>query len=85
MTAYLEDRPIYFFDEWAASQDPSYRDIFYRQLLPELKARGKLIFVISHDDTYYDVADRIVKLDYGQIVEEKFVVPSGTSIEFSIT
>ena len=73
LTAYLEDRPIYVFDEWAASQDPIFKEIFYRQLLPELKARGKLIIVISHDDHYYDVADRIIKLNYGQIEEDQWV------------
>jgi putative ATP-binding cassette transporter len=73
LTAYLEDRPIYIFDEWAASQDPMFKEVFYRQLLPELKARGKLIIVISHDDHYYDVADRIIKLNYGKIEEDKWI------------
>lgn len=68
VTAFLEDRPIYVFDEWAADQDPYFKDIFYTQVLPELKARNKTVFVISHDDRYYSVADRIVKLDDGQIV-----------------
>ncbi len=67
LTAYIEDRPIYFFDEWAADQDPVFKKIFYYELLPELKSRGKTIFVISHDDHYFHVADRIVKLNYGQI------------------
>lgn len=67
LTAYLEDRPIYLFDEWASDQDPFFRDIFYKQLLPELKGRGKTVFVISHDDRYFDVADRAIKLDYGKI------------------
>ncbi|BAC09201.1 cyclic peptide export ABC transporter [Thermosynechococcus vestitus] len=68
LLAYLDDRPAYLFDEWAADQDPMFRDIFYRQLLPELKAQGKTVFVISHDDRYFDVADRLIKLDYGQLV-----------------
>ncbi|MES1243388.1 MAG: cyclic peptide export ABC transporter [Acidobacteriota bacterium] len=67
LTAYLEDRPIYLFDEWAADQDPEFKKVFYDQLLPELKARGKTVLVISHDDRYYHVGDRIVKLDYGQL------------------
>ncbi len=67
LTAYLEDRPIYLFDEWASDQDPFFRDIFYKQLLPELKRRGKTVFVISHDDRYFDIADRAIKLDYGKI------------------
>jgi putative ATP-binding cassette transporter len=68
LTAYLEDRPFYVFDEWAADQDPLFKEIFYRQLLPDLKARGKTILVISHDDRYFDAADRILKLDYGQLI-----------------
>lgn len=67
LTAYLEDRPIYLFDEWAADQDPLFKQIFYYQLLQDLKARGKAVIVISHDDRYYDLADRIIKLEYGQI------------------
>jgi putative ATP-binding cassette transporter len=68
LTAYLEDRPFYLFDEWAADQDPYFKNVFYTQLLPELKARGKTVLVISHDDRYFDTADRIIKLDYGKIV-----------------
>lgn len=67
LTAFLEDRPVYVFDEWAADQDPYFKNIFYTQLLPQLKARNKTVFVISHDDRYYFVADRIIKLDDGQI------------------
>ena len=60
LTAYLEDRPVYIFDEWAADQDPTFKEIFYLQLLPELQARGKTTIVISHDDKYYYVADRVI-------------------------
>ncbi|HEY9284927.1 MAG TPA: cyclic peptide export ABC transporter [Pyrinomonadaceae bacterium] len=66
LTAYLEDRHIYVFDEWAADQDPQFRELFYLQLLPGLKARGKTVLVISHDDRYYYLADRMIKLDYGR-------------------
>ena len=30
---------------------------------------GKTIIAISHDDRYFDVADRIYRLDYGQLVD----------------
>jgi putative ATP-binding cassette transporter len=70
LTAYLEDRPIYVFDEWAADQDPQFKAVFYMQILPELKARGKTVFVITHDDRYYDCADRIIKLDEGKVVSD---------------
>jgi putative ATP-binding cassette transporter len=65
LTCYLEDRPIYFFDEWAADQDPKFKELFYCSLLPELKSRGKTVIVISHDDRYYGVADRVVTLESG--------------------
>ena len=70
LTAYLEDRPVYVFDEWAADQDPSYKQVFYQRLLPELKARGKCVVVVTHDDRYFHLGDRVIKLDAGRIVEE---------------
>ena len=76
LTAYLEDRPIYLFDEWAADQDPVFKSFFYRVLLPELRHRGKTVVVISHDDAYFDAADRVVGLDYGQIVDR---IPGGST------
>jgi putative pyoverdin transport system ATP-binding/permease protein len=74
LTAYLEDRPIYVFDEWAADQDPQFKEIFYHHLLPELRARGKAVLVITHDDRYFGVADRILKLEDGQLVSDEPVV-----------
>jgi putative ATP-binding cassette transporter len=71
LTAYLENRSFYLFDEWACDQDPQFKSIFYHQLLPDLKARGKTALVITHDDNYFSCADRIIKLDYGQIISEK--------------
>ena len=70
LNAYLEDRPVYIFDEWAADQDPFFKDVFYTQILPEMRQRGKTIFVISHDDRYYHIADRIIKLEYGKIISD---------------
>ena len=70
LTAYLEDRPVCVFDEWAADQDPSYKQVFDRQLLPELKARGKCIVVVTHDDRYFSLGDRVIKLEAGLIVDE---------------
>ena len=81
LTAYLEDRPVYVFDEWAADQDPNYKQIFYTRLLPELKARGKCVVVVTHDDRFFSLGDRVVKLEAGRIVS---VSPSdGTDQEGS--
>jgi putative ATP-binding cassette transporter len=68
LTAYLENRQIYILDEWAADQDPHYRSVFYSEILPELKRLGKTVIVITHDDRYFHVADRILKLDFGRVV-----------------
>ena len=69
LAAYLEDRPIFLFDEWAADQDPNFKSLFYQEILPELRARGKTVFVISHDQRYYDTADRVIQLDDGWMAE----------------
>ena len=64
---YLEDRPIYVFDEWAADQDPEFRQFFYTELLQELKQKGKTVIAVSHDDRYFHVADRVITMDFGTI------------------
>ncbi|MDE9517909.1 cyclic peptide export ABC transporter [Xenorhabdus bovienii] len=69
VAAYLEDRPLYLFDEWAADQDPVFKRLFYTELLPELRSRGKTVIVISHDDAYFDIAERVIKLEDGNIKE----------------
>jgi cyclic peptide transporter len=68
--SYIDDSDIYLFDEWAADQDPEFRRYFYADLLPALRRRGKTILAITHDERYFGSADRIVKLDQGQMVGE---------------
>lgn len=70
LSACLEKRPICIFDEWAANQDPKSRRAFYHEILPELKAEGKALLVISHDEDEFEVADRVIRLRDGRIVEE---------------
>jgi putative ATP-binding cassette transporter len=67
VNAWIEERPVLVFDEWAADQDPTFRRIFYTELLPDLKRLGKTIIVISHDDRYFDVADQLVRMDSGKV------------------
>jgi putative ATP-binding cassette transporter len=71
LTTWLEDRPLVLFDEWAADQDPGFRDFFYTQVLPQLKEQGKTVVVISHDDRYYGIADRVLTLDQGALLSEE--------------
>jgi putative ATP-binding cassette transporter len=68
VVAYLENRPFFVFDEWAADQDPVFKEVFYREVLPELRAMGKAVLVISHDDRYFHLADRLLRMESGCLV-----------------
>ena len=68
IVTFLEDKPIYIFDEWAADQDPQFKNYFYDVLLKKLKTEGKTVIAVSHDDRYFHLADRVIKMDYGKIV-----------------
>ena len=73
LLALMEDKPILLLDEWAADQDPVFRRKFYREILPDLKRSGKTIIAVSHDDEYYDVADRVLKMEFGKFVQVSMV------------
>ncbi|OSQ36747.1 cyclic peptide export ABC transporter [Thalassospira mesophila] len=80
ISAILEKRPVLVLDEWAADQDPHFREKFYRVILPELKTRGQTIVAVTHDDHYFDAADRRLHLDTGQlrdITASSSVTPDG--------
>ncbi|MDX7998632.1 cyclic peptide export ABC transporter [Xenorhabdus sp. Reich] len=76
VVAYLEDRPFYLFDEWAADQDPLFKTVFYQELLPELAARGKAVLAITHDDRFFHLADHCIKLESGRLIinEDRMVM-----------
>ncbi|MGA4722146.1 cyclic peptide export ABC transporter [Fictibacillus nanhaiensis] len=71
LITYLDDRPFYLFDEWAADQDPEFREYFYMTLLPEMKTRGKCVIAITHDDRYFHLADKLIKMERGRVVLNK--------------
>ena len=71
VAALLEDRPVYIFDEWSSDQDVEFKEYFYRVLLPGLRARGKVVIVVSHDDRYFHIADEKVKLERGRQLGEE--------------
>ncbi|MCE2009892.1 MULTISPECIES: multidrug ABC transporter permease/ATP-binding protein [Enterobacter] len=69
LLALAEERDIILLDEWAADQDPHFRREFYQVLLPLMKAMGKTIFAISHDDHYFIHADRLLEMRDGKLSE----------------
>jgi putative ATP-binding cassette transporter len=69
VVACLEGKPVYVFDEVAADQDAHFRSYFYETLLPELKNSGKTVVVVTHDDRYFHLADRVFGMDYGKLTE----------------
>ncbi len=79
LTAGLEGRPVCIFDEWAANQDPHFKRAFYREILPALRDAGKALLVISHDEEYHGVADRLVRLRDGRLVADPAPGPSETA------
>jgi putative ATP-binding cassette transporter len=67
IAAMLEDKPILVIDEFAADQDPQFRQYFYETLLKEVRETGKTIIAVTHDDHYFHVADRVWKMNEGRI------------------
>jgi putative ATP-binding cassette transporter len=67
VVAEIEDKPVIVLDEWAADQDPHFRRIFYEELLPDLKAREKIVICVTHDDRWFHLADRIYRMNEGRI------------------
>lgn len=70
LQVWLDARPVLVFDEWAADQDPEFREQFYTEFLTELRSQGHLLIVITHDDRYFDLADRVLRMHDGRLMEE---------------
>ncbi len=68
-TCLLEDNEIYIFDELAANQDPEFKDYFYHQVLSDLRNKGKIVLVVTHDEKYFYLADKHYKMEMGKIVK----------------
>ncbi len=68
--ALLDRKEVLVLDEWAADQDPEFRKYFYTTLLAKLKNEGKTIILVSHDDLYYEHADRVIKMNFGRIISD---------------
>lgn len=78
IAALLEEKPVLVIDEWAADQDPYFRKKFYTVIIPLLKQRGISIVAITHDDRYYDCADKLYKMEYGKLIAENVHVYNET-------
>ena len=65
--ALMEDRPFLVLDEFAANLDPEFKHTFYHLWLPQLKAAGKTVFVITHDEPYFSVCDKHYLMREGQL------------------
>jgi ABC-type siderophore export system fused ATPase/permease subunit len=68
--ALLEEKPVIVLDEWAAEQDPVFREYFYTEILQFLRSIGKTVVSVTHDDRYYGRADRVIKFNFGRIQGE---------------
>lgn len=66
--ALAEARPILILDEWAADQDPETRKRFYEEILPALRAEGRTIFAITHDEQYFHLCDRRLHMIEGHLI-----------------
>lgn len=74
IAAILEEKPILVMDEWAADQDPYFRKKFYTEIIPLLKQEGFTIIAITHDDRYYNCADKLYKMEFGKIYDETHLI-----------
>jgi ABC-type siderophore export system fused ATPase/permease subunit len=85
VSALLEERPLVLLDEWAAEQDAETRAYFYETLLPSLRERGVTVVAVTHDDRFFDCADRVLRFEYGAAHEEprRAVAPANTG-NFSV-
>lgn len=69
LVAILEKRPFIILDEWAADQDPEFRQEFYEHIIPMFREMGKGVIAITHDDQYYNTADHVLYMADGKPVK----------------
>ena len=77
----FENKDLIILDEWAAEQDPEFRAFFYQNIIPNLKERGKTVIAVTHDDAYFDQAQRLVKFNYGKIVQDQVLLAQEQPVE----
>jgi putative ATP-binding cassette transporter len=67
--ALAEKKPILILDEWAADQDPGFRQYFYNSILPLIRAENITVIAITHDENYFHLADKRLHLENGVLVQ----------------
>jgi cyclic peptide transporter len=75
IAALVEDKEICIFDEWAADQDHHFREFFYKVILADLKQTGRTVIAVTHDESFWDIADRVIKFEYGKLAPLAPVAP----------
>jgi ABC-type siderophore export system fused ATPase/permease subunit len=71
LLALLEEKPFIVLDEWAAEQDTLNKESFYTEWLELVRQMGKTIVIVTHDDDYFNCADRVIKFKSGTIANER--------------
>jgi putative ATP-binding cassette transporter len=81
--ACIADVPVLVFDEFAADQDPEAKRFFYHEVLPELKAQGRMVVVVTHDDRFFRLADQIVVLERGvpPVIQRRAIHAGSNKVE----
>jgi len=69
IVAILEERPVFVLDEFAADQDPYFRKYFYEVLIHRFRMEGRTVFAATHDYHYFSRADKVWKMEFGQMTE----------------
>jgi putative ATP-binding cassette transporter len=69
IVAILEDRSVFVLDEFAADQDPYFRRYFYEVLIHRFKLEGRTVLAATHDYHYFSRADKVWKMEFGQITD----------------
>ena len=60
--AILEPKPFLVCDEWDDTQDTRFRQKFYCDIVPRLKAAGRTVVVVSHNPQFREHADSVVEV-----------------------
>ncbi|GAA3932947.1 cyclic peptide export ABC transporter [Chitinophaga oryziterrae] len=67
IAAVMEKKPILVLDEFGADQDPRFKRRFYNEILELLRSKGFTIIMITHDEQYYHCADKLFRMENGQL------------------